>query len=181
MDRETEKLKYRDAYKDPNYRMGTRRREVLVDLLRTTGGNTLLDVGCGRGELLMEAELLGFKAHGYEVVPGLVVANDVELIDGLHQLPAEARSYDVVVCADVLEHVTEEDSIRGLHDMVRVAKQHLLLTVAWFPHVHQGVELHVNRHPMEWWLEQLDGIQWVMATTHRELPGDWGWILAELD
>jgi len=181
MDRDTEKLKYRKAYQDPDYRMGERRREVLTELLRTLPVGSLVDVGCGRGELLMDAQVMGWETLGLEVVPDLALCQDVELIDGLHELPMEAASVNLAVCADVLEHVTEEDSLAGLEELVRVSSDWVLVTVAWFPHVHRGVELHVNRHPMEWWLEKVLDLQWVTSTRHKEMPGDWGWILAELD
>ncbi len=77
----------------------------------------------------------------------------VEQIGGLHALPAETDSFDLVACLDVLEHVLEGDALAGIAEMLRVSRQRVLITVAWFRSDFglPGTELHITRHPIEWW------------------------------
>jgi SAM-dependent methyltransferase len=151
--RAAEHAKYARAYQLGDYRMGGLR---LTDAVRNLadlpcrGG--YLDVGCGRGEMLRHAELLGFSpARGTEVVPDLVDGERVAWAEG-HALPFPDAAFDVVTSFDVLEHVLPGDDERVVRELRRVARRHLLVTAnnlsSLLP---DGTELHVNRRPYADW------------------------------
>jgi SAM-dependent methyltransferase len=71
---------------------------------------TLLDVGCGAGDLLHAAQLRGFDAEGVDFQPELVrfgrEAYGLRLFCGdLWEVLAAERRYDVVSAFEVVEHV----------------------------------------------------------------------------
>jgi SAM-dependent methyltransferase len=87
--------------------------EHICDLLRKrTAGPRLLDIGFGRGYLLQMAQVYGFEAYGIDGAVSMVeplrplFGNRVaHAIVGRDPLPW--RSFDVVVIAHVLEHLTD--------------------------------------------------------------------------
>jgi ubiquinone/menaquinone biosynthesis C-methylase UbiE len=124
------------------------------------GCASVLDVACGRGEALDIAREVGLPdVHGYEVIDYLCRRPDVTQIEGIHSLPAPDNSYDIVSCQDALEHILEEDIVPGIREMCRVARQKVLLSVAWFEcqlGKSMEMELHITMHPEKWWLEKIE-------------------------
>jgi glycosyltransferase involved in cell wall biosynthesis/SAM-dependent methyltransferase len=102
-------------------------RRYLQELARYRGrhGGRLLEIGCGEGDFLSEAERVGYRVTGVEVSPfaagaararvsaqALVVCGDAECLAGGRE------HFDVCVLSDVLEHVRNPFSfltlVRGL-------------------------------------------------------------------
>jgi 2-polyprenyl-6-hydroxyphenyl methylase/3-demethylubiquinone-9 3-methyltransferase len=93
-------------------------KQVLCERLRRQPkGSSLLDVGCGGGLMAEEFAGIGFKVTGLDRSrPSLDAARahcgktglDIDYLEGeADALPFESRSFDVVSCCDVLEHVDE--------------------------------------------------------------------------
>lgn len=142
---------YVDAYQSPAYKMGGRRMQFADELLDGFGkGETLLDIGTGRGETLRMADAKGLVATGTEVVPYLL--NERVKFAQAHALPFEDGSFDNVTCLDVLEHLIEEDIRPALREMLRVARKTCTVTVSELPSIYNGRELHISRRPKEVWL-----------------------------
>lgn len=105
------------------------RRAVIRSLLRHTpssGPRRILDAGCGTGRNLVELAEFG-QASG---VDGSQQAVDYCLERGLERvqraplesLPYESESFDLVLLADVIEHV--DDDVAVLKELRRVTKPH---------------------------------------------------------
>lgn len=149
--RDTEIQAYVTAYKSPAYRMGGRRMEFTKGLLGTfSRGESLLDIGTGRGETLKIADTNGLIATGTEVVPYLL--NERVLFAQAHAMPFEDCSFDHVTCLDVLEHLIEEDIKPALAEMLRVARKTCTVTVSELPSIYNGRDLHISRRPKAAWL-----------------------------
>jgi glycosyltransferase involved in cell wall biosynthesis/SAM-dependent methyltransferase len=92
------------------------RQKGYIQLLR--GHEPILDVGCGRGELLDLLTEENMTAKGVDIDPGMVrrcreKGHEVELADGLEYLSTLADgSLGSIFSAQVIEHLTYEALIR---------------------------------------------------------------------
>jgi SAM-dependent methyltransferase len=117
---------YRDT-RDEDYlaeQLGRRATALrLLDLIGShVGAGRLLDVGCGHGLLLDEARRRGYDPMGLELSRSAARhARDVLGLD-VRGLPLEAfddpAGFDVVVLADVLEHL--DDPVAGIDRAARL-------------------------------------------------------------
>ncbi len=100
-------------------------RLSLGRLLAYTSGvkGRLLEVGCGTGEFLLEAQQSGFAVTGLEVSPhGAATANtklgsEVVLCGTLETQELPLQTFDVCVLSDVLEYV--RDPLATLQGCIR--------------------------------------------------------------
>jgi SAM-dependent methyltransferase len=84
----------------------------------------LLDVGFGGGDLLDAAQRAGWRVSGVEVTSAAVENARRRGIDAFHgtlaDAPYEAESFDVVVAAEILEHIIEAaELLGGIRRMLR--------------------------------------------------------------
>lgn len=74
-------------------------------------GQTMLDVGCGSGLSLLEAQALGALAYGIEADPNVRrIADELKLrvhIGSLHDRPFPDVSFDLIVLNQVIEHIPD--------------------------------------------------------------------------
>ncbi len=103
-------------------------------------GKTLLDYGCGRGETLQIARAAGFTAQGTDVDPECVriaskfgPAIPLNLENPLGQFGP--KSFDVVACFHVLEHVDEPKKV--LQTLAAISREYVLLAVPNLRNLHR--------------------------------------------
>jgi ubiquinone/menaquinone biosynthesis C-methylase UbiE len=124
---------------------------VFGQVSQSRDGNSAaaLEVGCGEG-------VIADRLHGRF---GEVVALDLPdaglradwrryrgprfLHASAHELPFADDQFDVVVAAEVLEHLSDPE--RGLREMARVARRHLVLSVPREP-IFRGCNLVAGRY-----------------------------------
>jgi SAM-dependent methyltransferase len=97
-----------------------------IRALVSTPSPRLLEVGCGSGDFLVEAQSNGFEVEGLEYSPHAVATANARLsreavqvgsLDTAH-LPADA--YDVAAAFDVIEHLRDPvSSIRSIYSSLR--------------------------------------------------------------
>lgn len=176
--------KYETVYRLPEYRMGEARRRCAEDNLHSVGGfcHSLLDVGCGRGEIVRHAQANGWRAQGVEAVDYLTDGQSV-LWGHAWDLPVADQSFDCVTLFDVIEHILPEDCPRTLAELRRVARKHIFITAANYSSQSLGVELHVNRLPYEEWDRLLRAaypgaiVEW-LPRRHNTVSETWSIALA---
>lgn len=178
--RTVEAAKYAKAYRAPNYRMGGGRMlDAVADLSALPCRGSYLDVGCGRGEMLLHALEIGFlHVQGVDVVPDLTDGDLVHLAYG-HDLPFADGAFDVVSMFDVIEHLPAGDDEIVCREIGRVARKHVLLTANNRPsRLPTGEDLHINiRGYAEWdelFRQWFGGAEVTWIKTPREYVSE-GW------
>jgi SAM-dependent methyltransferase len=138
---------------DPLARELVRRwRACLLELVRVAGPASVLDVGCGEGDLAEEwAQALdGPRVLGVDVADVVRVPRTPRLgfavLSPVPPLPFPDDAFDLVCAVESLEHM--EDPEGALAEMARCARGHLLVSVPREP-LWRGLNLlrgaHVRR------------------------------------
>lgn len=179
MSTETEREKYAECYRLPAYHLqGARLERVIQDVDAIPVRSTYLDVGCGRGEMVRRARERGVEAYGLELVPDLCDGKCV--VEGLAtDMPFGSRSFDVVSCYDVVEHLPPEEVDAALDEIFRVAKGTIYLTTNDKRSVLGDLELHLTRMSRSWWDAKLVERAGPEATISRSSYGndEWHWTI----
>lgn len=125
--------------------------EAIAALVAQTQATTLLDFGCGKGFQYLGARLHerwgGILPHCYDVG-----------VAPLSSRPT-GRTFDGVICTDVLEHIEEADLENVLSEICGYATRFVFLAICCRPSKHKslpdGRNLHVTLRAPEWWREKL--------------------------
>jgi len=99
------------------------------------GQGSVLDVGCGQGELVRALAARGHDARGIDVASRPIDAANTESPGRFHTgsilaLPFPAGSFDLVVSTDCLEHIAEADVPLALSELFRVARRGAFIRLA---------------------------------------------------
>jgi 2-polyprenyl-3-methyl-5-hydroxy-6-metoxy-1,4-benzoquinol methylase len=110
---------------------------ALLDLAHQSGAKQVHEVGCGEGFLSTMLARNGFAVRGSDVAPAAIAAareRAAELalpaafgIADLYDLTPEADGAELVLCCEVLEHVS--DPARAVQLLARLARPHLIVSV----------------------------------------------------
>ena len=110
-------------------------------------GKSLLDYGCGRGETLALAREAGFTVQGTDTDPECVrlagsygPASQLNPTDPLGQFGA--KSFDVVTCFHVLEHVDSPKLV--LQAIGAIAREYVVLAVPNLHYLHRTFKRHID-------------------------------------
>lgn len=93
----------------------------------------LLDVGCGPAFLMQFLSELGVEVHGVDFSPASITLAPPEMRDRIRIGPTEPltetdRSFDVVVCREVMEHLTILQVRRTVAEICRVSSRYAYVT-----------------------------------------------------
>jgi 2-polyprenyl-3-methyl-5-hydroxy-6-metoxy-1,4-benzoquinol methylase len=95
--------------------------------------NAVLDFGCGPGVLIYLLHELGVYAEGIDFSPTAKQMAPEEIRDRILLMPIDgtiglARQYDLVVCREVLEHLTVLQIQRAVENMCRLSSKFIYVT-----------------------------------------------------
>lgn len=118
-------------YPTPSYLL---KRKVILDALAKTQAKTILEVGCGAGDLLRSLDQRGYSGMGIEISQDAFLAASSlglsrEIRVSMTPLNEIAELFDVVIASEVMEHW--EDDVAFLHLLKErlVTNGRLFLTV----------------------------------------------------
>lgn len=106
----------------------------LISLVKPLSPKTILDAGCGEGFTMdkLSKNGIGEKTEGVEYSKEAILLGE-KLFPNLtfrqgsvYELPYKDKSFDLVVCTEVLEHL--EEPARALREMLRVSKKYLIIS-----------------------------------------------------
>jgi len=142
---------YKEAYSNTDYRTGERRFNHSIKYIEKWDAGKLLDIGCGRGEILDFAATKGFEVKGTEIVDDLI--DNSRVVKGYStELPFPDKEFDYVTCLDVIEHLLPENTYKTLFEIDRVASKSILLSIANYPSKFgSNIDLHINKKPYKEW------------------------------
>jgi SAM-dependent methyltransferase len=125
-------------------RLLSRFRARLLGQVVPLAPRRVLDAGCGEGhvsawlvEALPASEITGVDGRGEALVAFRARNPGIQAVEGvLNALPFPDKTFDLVVCTEVLEHVP--DPRAALRELGRVSSEHLFLTVPHEPFFRAG-------------------------------------------
>lgn len=111
---------------------------AVSELYEVAAPVSVLEVGCGEGELAVHLWNHAPRPERFSIcdveldrlLPDLPEAIEVREAS-IYELPWEDNAFDLVLCCEVLEHLHEPQ--RGLSELARVARNHVLLSTPWEP------------------------------------------------
>ncbi len=89
------------------------------------GCRKILEIGIGNGHVSKRLKDMGFDVVTVDFDFNL----GPRIIGDIGVLPFKDNSFDVVLCAEVLEHVRFSDSVVALREIYRVADKYAVLTL----------------------------------------------------
>ncbi|MFN3255139.1 MAG: class I SAM-dependent methyltransferase [Ilumatobacter sp.] len=105
--------------------------------------STILDIGCGNGEIGSDLAAAGHQVMGVETLERASCAIPMSLYDGDH-LPFADDSFDWVTIVDVLHHAA--DPVRVVSEAARVSRGGIVVK----DHCNESVRQRVTLSFMDW-------------------------------
>ena len=133
-------------------------RESIASVLSAVQGHSVLDMACGSGWLSQQMAQRGWLVTGADIMPPAITegaANPVFCVADVTKLPFADKSFDTVVCAHTLEHVS--DIGRALSEVRRVCRQRLIVVIPCQREYRYTFDLHIHFFPYAYKLQQLMG------------------------
>ena len=127
---------------------GAKHAEIVKQLSKKLDAKTILDYGCGQGQFknALDAFKEGFQVSEYDPA-----------IKGKDHLPGKA---DLIVCADVLEHI-EPDKIDNvlahIFELMQKGGYFIIALCETKIFLPDGRNAHILLKPVDWWLQKMMG------------------------
>ncbi|OGP79267.1 MAG: hypothetical protein A2V86_08535 [Deltaproteobacteria bacterium RBG_16_49_23] len=153
-------------YKNPSHLMHKKMQLILNNV---RGGGSLIDIGCGTGEFIVQLKdrfntLVGIdtSSHAIEFTTRRIGKDHKILLEcgELDSLRFQAERFDACLCLDVLEHI--KDLSPFLQEIYRILKPgaEMIVTVPnWYDMIISGVfkidSFHVNTFPPWSWMSRI--------------------------
>lgn len=143
-------------------------RQALLALLGGCGARTMLEVGCGEGFLLafLAQHLPQASLAGLDLAPDATryaraqcpAAVRLLVADG-NRLPFKSSAFDVVLCSEVLEHLTDVEP--ALAELKRISRRYVVVSVPREPYFSFLTRLAI-------WLRQAEDPEHVQFWTRQD-------------
>jgi hypothetical protein len=111
----------------------------------------VIDLGCGRGGVVLALREIGVKANGMDFID---IGNGMMVGDITGNLSEMCAEYATAICIDVFEHIDDFGVLSLISNMSQCARQ--VISIHNGPSVEGGVDLHVNKKPFETWESMME-------------------------
>jgi len=141
-----------------NDNIGTVARHV--ELIKTK--QRVLVVPCGYGQIMNYLLAEGIDCVGYDVNVFLIQIAQKHLhgkifLNDIRTMKKAAKPFDLIICTDVLEHLTEDEIDASLKNMIdnMLPGGHVLMRVGTEElDVFDGDPTHKTKKSIHWWMEK---------------------------
>ena len=120
---------------------GDRRAPLVRKMVALYDAKTVLDYGCGKG--------------GLKRAMGEIVSNYDPAVPEFAAMPLPA---DIVVCADVMEHVEDDcidEVLLHIRSLTRKAAYFLVACRPSSQNLPDGRNAHISLHDQDWWIDRI--------------------------
>lgn len=138
----------------------------------------VLDVGCAYGLVVDRLQKRGVPAHGFDISEYAIghapyrILDTVWVGDAADPEAWAVGPVDLVLCTEVLEHLTPRQAKAFFQNAYAHAERALVLvTTPSHPEVAEGDESHINIKPMEWWQDLIRKTGWEIEDA--PMNNDW--------
>lgn len=124
---------------------GSRYVKRIVSHIEQNKPKSILDFGCGKGNLVKELSKLGITVHEYD--PAIV---------GKEKIPQ--KQYDMIITTDVLEHLYEDEIETICNDFLSLCPETMFHVICTRPAgnlLPDGSNAHKTVKQIEWWDNKL--------------------------
>ena len=134
--------------------------QTVASKLMSLSFDTVLDIGCGGGHFLAHMASKGKSVSGIDISGEAVKIASSRCADGdIRQGAIEGipigHVFDLVTAFDVLEHVPEDNVSSAISELARVAKNDVVVSIAFNADVVLGHALHLTVENQAWWIAKL--------------------------
>jgi len=127
-------------------------RECIFELIGQYGIQTIADIPCGDFLWFRAMELKDLKYTGFDIVPELITELREEFPRqqfDIHDATSDLLgTYDLILCRDLLVHLTNEQALRVIDNFKKSGSTYLLATT--FFNLDRNLELRVPRIGVGW-------------------------------
>lgn len=121
---------------------------------------TMIDVGCGAGDLVKQFQDMGVDSWGIDgasnAVPYLMFSADRFIQHDLRKPLELGRKFDLVISLEVAEHIEPEYADVFTKNLAALADEFILISAA---PPGQGGLSHVNCQPNEYWISKMSELE----------------------
>jgi SAM-dependent methyltransferase len=112
------------------------------------GVKTLLDLGCGKGDVInaLKPDTRALLVGTDPFLEALYFVNAPSVQASLPHLPFRDSSFDLVLCLQVLEHLSPENFYSSLYEIARLAKRYIILGVPYEENLEDMQVICANCH-----------------------------------
>jgi ubiquinone/menaquinone biosynthesis C-methylase UbiE len=134
-----------EVYRQSKGALLDERLGILLELVQGKEGMNILDVGCGRGELVRHLSSMGARVWGLDISSDALKISRGTLREGKTplgaclckgnsvRLPFASGSFDRVILSDIMEHLGPEDLARTIKEVRRVIRSSGKVVFHTFP------------------------------------------------
>lgn len=161
-----EKLKYDEKYW-ANRNFENKHSIMTFQWINFFEPKKCLDVGCGCGYAVHSMRYYGVDCDGIDISE-YAVKNAYQLAAGhievgsCTELPIETiNHYDLILCNDVLEHLSEEDIKKTIINLKAASTKNILVSICFQDDHNFALDnTHVTARSREWWIDKFADNRW---------------------
>ena len=131
---------------------------IIKKIINKNNLSSLLDYGCGKGEFYENKFTLDNNDYpSFRKFWGI----NIDLYDPCykkHNVLIKEKTYDIVICIDVLEHIPQEDIDVVLEQISLLSKKYIFLNVGCYEAaalLPNGENAHINIQEPKWWYDKM--------------------------